>query len=1118
MIENNYQLLLDKLNEFIRKYYVNQILKGFILFMSMVFGLFVLIVLLEYFGQFNSSVRTGLFYGFAMAIGAVFIKLIFIPFLKIIAIGKRISNEQAAQIIGRHFKEVNDKLFNVLQLNAKKDAASSDLILASINQKIKTLKPVPFTLAIDIGENKKYLKYLVIPTIIILGLAAFEPKIITDSTNRLVSYSTEFTPVAPYDIVILNEDMTAFKNEDFKLRVQLNGAEIPNSLSIIFNKQRFLLKKEGKNQFHYSFNNIQEDIKLRLFDGEFESKEYSIKTFPKPLLLNFSIELNYPSYLNQSTSILENTGDLSMPEGTQVKWLFSTEETNQLTFIGKDSSIQLIQSGENEFLYSDRFYKSFRYGLSAANQYLQNKDTIFYSLEVIPDLRPSIEVDTRDDSLNPKMRYFKGYMKDDYGFSKLVFHKRFVSAEDSIGPLISEIIPINKSLPQTDFYYAWNTNTIPLKAGDRIEYFFEIWDNDGVNGSKSARTQQLAYEAPTKDELVEKNKESNEEIKKELKESIALTQEIQKDLEELNEKLLNKKELGFKEKKQLKSLLEKQKKVQQSLEKLKQKNQKNNKLQNEFTPQDEELLKKQKQLEELFKDVMSDEMKELMAEIEKMMEKLNKDELQKSLEKIELSNEEIEKELDRNLELFKQLELEKNIAEAKEKLEELKKKQAELKEQSLDKRSDEEEIKKEQDQLNEEFEKLSEKLDEIEKKNEELEEPNDLEETQSLEDAIKEDMKKSSEELSKNNKKDASESQESSESKMDELSDKLNDMQMAMQSQSNEENLEDMRALLENLIQLSFDQEEVMEKFKTTDQNDPNYVSLAQTQKKLKDDSKIIEDSLFALSKRVIQLESVINKEMTAVNFNMKKAIEELGERRTGPASSRQQLAMTSINNLALLFDEAIQNMQMQMQMQAGKGECKKPGSGKPSPGGMKKLQQQLNKQMEDLKKSMSEGGKKPGGKKGSMPGGSNPGGMSKELAQMAAKQAAIRKAVENLQEQIGEGTSGDGGAGELKKLGELMEQTETDLVNKQITNQTMLRQQEILTRLLQSEKAEREREKDEKREATEFTDQISRNPKSFFEYNQRKEKEIELLKTLPPAFSNFYKTKVSEYFNQIDK
>ena len=229
-----------------------------------------------------------------------------------------------------------------------------------------------------------------------------------------------------------------------------------------------------------------------------------------------------------------------------------------------------------------------------ANEFLKSEDTIFYSLEVIPDLSPSIEVDTKSDSLNPSVRYFKGVVKDDYGFSRLVFHYQFVSANDSMGLPGKEDIPINKNIPQTDYYHTLNTNRFNLKAGDRIEYYFEIWDNDGVNGSKSARTQFASFKAPSKDELSEKNKENSELVKKELEESIALTKEIKKELEELNEKLLNKKELGFQEKKQLRSLLEKQKKMQQSLDRLKEKNKQNNQAPREILSSRRSLARKAK--------------------------------------------------------------------------------------------------------------------------------------------------------------------------------------------------------------------------------------------------------------------------------------------------------------------------------------------------------------------------------------------------------------------------------------------------------------------------------------------------------------------------------------------
>ena len=239
MVDNNYQLLLKKLDEFIRKFYINQIIRGAIFFFSIAFALFLTAVVVEYFGEFNALIRTVIFYTSSFLLLSIFVVLIIIPFLKILAFGKRISHEKASEIIGKHFFEVKDKLSNILQLKNQGGGNSSDLIYASINQKISLLKPIPFNLAINFGENKRYLKYLVIPTVIILGLAAFEPKIIADGSSRLISHSTDFTPLAPYDIIIENRELTAYKNDDFSLKVELAGEEIPNHLNIIFFRPTF---------------------------------------------------------------------------------------------------------------------------------------------------------------------------------------------------------------------------------------------------------------------------------------------------------------------------------------------------------------------------------------------------------------------------------------------------------------------------------------------------------------------------------------------------------------------------------------------------------------------------------------------------------------------------------------------------------------------------------------------------------------------------------------------------------------------------------------------------------------------------------------------------------------
>jgi hypothetical protein len=97
------------------------------------------------------------------------------------------------------------------------------------------------------------------------------------------------------------------------------------------------------------------------------------------------------------------------------------------------------------------------------------------------------------------------------------------------------------------------------------------------------------------------------------------------------------------------------------------------------------------------------------------------------------------------------------------------------------------------------------------------------------------------------------------------------------------------------------------------------------------------------------------------------------------------------------------------------------------------------------------------------------------------------------------------------------MEQTEKDIVNRQITQETLERQKEILTRMLKSEKAEMQREQEERREATEARDYERSNPEELMEFFKLKSREVELLRTLPPNLTPFYRNKVSDYFFRVE-
>lgn len=134
----------------------------------------------------------------------------------------------------------------------------------------------------------------------------------------------------------------------------------------------------------------------------------------------------------------------------------------------------------------------------------------------------------------------------------------------------------------------------------------------------------------------------------------------------------------------------------------------------------------------------------------------------------------------------------------------------------------------------------------------------------------------------------------------------------------------------------------------------------------------------------------------------------------------------------------------------------------------------------------------------------------------MAAQQQALRKQIQDLSRKMNEDGSGKGNG--LKEIAKEMEKVEEDLINKRINAETIKRQQEITVRMLEHEKAQREQEYDNKRKSNEAKSQKFSNPTQYNEYKKRKEKEIELLKTIPPSLKPYYKNKVNEYFERIEK
>lgn len=1104
--------LFDKIRDYKHKLYLKKLYKGLLIGFSLFIAGFLTVNTLEFFGRFSTDVRTVMALSFLGFSGYILVAYILIPGYRLINLDKQLSDEDAAKQIGTYFQGIKDKLLNAIQL--ARNPNQSSLLEASLAQKSHEVSNYTFSEAVHFEENRKYLKYFAALAVLATGIVFTAPHFYTESTERLINFSTPYTPPAPFQFVLNNKTLQAFKNEDFTVQLTTEGNALPESAYVIVDGRKHKMSASAiPGQFEFTIQNLAQDVNFSFEASGFSSDNFLLKIVSRPGLAGFEANIKYPAYINKRPETIQNIGNLLVPEGSQITWSFKSEATDQLQFsLGEPPVIQMADKMETGlFKVSKTIYKSGPYSVNLKNEFANNKEEISFYVDVVQDQFPKISLEQQLDSSLNQFVILAGSISDDYGFTRLQLSYEVVNKRTNKSKKSSLRIPFRSQQPAQNFFFDWNIDSLSLQSDDELSYKVEVWDNDGVNGPKKSQSSTQTLKIPSKEEMKKELEQASNKAEAGLQENMQKAQQLNKELKSLKDKLKGKKQMTWQDKKQLEDILKKEEQLKKDLEELQKKMDENRKKEDMYMPQNDEVKQKMEALQKLMEEMFDPETKKLMEELQKLLEeKANPEQIQKTLEKLDKKQDNLNQELDRALELFKQLKLEQKMKETIEKLDilaEKQEKQGKETENTKDKKDTPEqkaERKDQQDQLNKMFEEVKDDVKKLEELNKSMDNPNKLEDTQQDQKEIDEDQDKSSDELEKGNKKQASKTQQSSSSKMKKMSKKMKEKMASMGMDQEQENIKDLRNILENILHLSFNQEDVMRELKRVNQLDPRYIELGQQQLKLKDDAVIIKDSLRALAKRVFQIQSFVTKELSLMEQYMEESVDGIKQRRPDIASGKGQLAMTSMNNLALLLNDALK--QMQEEMKDGMGNpsstCKnpKPGKGgKPKPmQSMSQMQSELNKKIDALKKS-GKGGKE----------------LSEELAQLAQEQEALRKALKEMEKSM---EKGDKNSGSMEELKNMMEKTEKDLVNKRINPETMMRNQQIITRLLESEKAQRERETDEQRKAETAKVTNRTIPPSLEKYLKSKEKQTELLRSVSPSFTLFYKQEATRYFQNIQQ
>ncbi len=1096
-MKTSFNAIKSELVAYKKKYYTDRLVRGILYLLLLGATMFLAFTLLEFNFRFGSFIRAFLLFTFIIFILVFTTYWVIRPLWEIVRGGKNLSDVAAARQIGSFFPEVNDKLLNVLQLQTMTEADQS-LLMASIDQKSKELSTVKFANAIRLESNTKYLKYLAAPVSIIIILLLLVPQLFTESTARIVQYNKAFTPPPPFTFELVNESLEGFRNEDFTVKLKIEGKTVPDNVYLETNSRRIKLAENSDGVYEFTFPKMLVKTQFRFDAAGYTSPTYEITLHNRPLLKNFNVFLDFPAYTQKEDILLENVGNVEVPEGSNVLWQFNTSETDSLWLSFEGDKRVYPESGSDEQIFEVKktFFDPQFYEVNLANVHSTNKDRIRYRIDVVKDKAPSINTEVFQDTTLFSFIVLGGSISDDHGLTDLsIYYQSQNGKEENNFTRIK--LPIDKKQASQGFYHQWRIDSMNLTEGQTLAYYLEVTDNDQVNGHKATKTGLYYLKVPSRKEMKEAVDKEAKGAEKQIDKSIDNAKEIQSQIKDIENRLKTKKQMDWQDEKLIQDLLEKKDKLSQDIEDLKQKNEALNEKRERFSQPSEKMKEKMQKLQSLMDELLDEETKKLYEELKKLLEdKSQLNEVQNMMEQISDKEENLEKELERALELFNKMKFDFKLEEVVQDIRDVQEKQEELSEKTGDKEQSEEELIEQQQELQNEMEQLQEEMKELNELNQEMKNPESMPDVSEEQKEIEKNQQESIENLQNNKRKKAAENQQKGAQQMKQMGDKMQQMQSNMEMTMLQENLDNLRDIVDNLVKLSFEQEDLMNDFKEVNQSDPRFLELSQHQLKLKDDAQIVKDSLLSLANRVFQIASFVTREVSAMNNYMDESLAALKERNKSLSISKQQFTMTSMNNLALLLDDVLQQMQQQMADAMGAPQKGKQGQKQKMPG-LSDLQKELSKKINDLKKSGKTGRE-----------------LSQELAKLAAEQEMIRRELQKMGDQLEGGKPGENG--KMQDAIKKMEETEKDLVNKRITEETLERQEEIVTRLLEAEESMRERELSEEREGERAKDFEKRIPAAFEEYKQLKEKEIELLKTVPPKLNPYYKREVNEYFKRI--
>ncbi|MEX2397624.1 MAG: hypothetical protein WD491_11385 [Balneolales bacterium] len=921
-------------------------------------------------------------------------------------------------------------------------------------------KPLPFTYSIDPGD-----------AIIAQGdpfqaKIAFESGSTPDDVTLAVKTNIEsefrLRPMSRSgDKSFISDDLELYS--DARYYIQMDGHE-----SEIFRADVQLLPRFGSLTVTISppaYTGLDNEEKTYPFSGidAYPGSELNIAAVTNKVLLN-------------SQLVRHNQGDTLA--------LTSDDQNNiiqQLKVSGADSL---------SFLLEDEF------GLTNSNSFA-------FELRALQDEHPFISIiqPEREISLrNPEELQVVYDLEDDFGLTSVELHYKLTKAyvEEPVYGNVNLPLPnSNDRLERHD----WNLNELDLSSLDKLEYWIEATDNDEISGYKTSRSESHFLNMQSLADQMFEQEESEEQIDESFDQVQDVYQQMQENFQRFREQIQSDPEATWEQSQTLEDIKEQREDLDQQVDDLKKEFDDLTKEMEESQTLSEETMQQYDELNNLIDEIDDPEILKKIEELQQNLSNFDQSEIQEALKDIEFDETSYRERMERTVELFKTLRMNAELETMAELLKDLKSQEQQLMNQE---ELGDEQVQQQQN-IQEQLDDLSKKLDDLPEKSPDRRK----DKMERLRDELKPDMETMEQQLQENIEDMQQESpsqdkikqdQDQLQQQMGEMSQKLSESRQEMNQEQIQVNIAALKNILQSLILLSEAQEDGTQITVELDQNSPGFVEQARNQRNINQNFEFVIDSLYQVSAEIPGFSNQINEKKLEIQHNMQRAIEYLIERDRREATTQERTVLGGLNELGSMLADLIDQLNDQMNGSGGGMSAEQM---------MKQMQnlsgdqQQLNQQIQEMINDMA-------GERLSQD-------QMQRLDQMSRQQNEIRKQMRELQ-QSGGFDAGDNILSEMERMGEEMEDAINSLRGGQLDETLVERQQNILSRMLDAEKAIEEREQDEDRRQGQTAEDYDRAnpPEMTMEELQRKIRSG-LQDADQTRFSEDYQRLIETYFELLE-